>query len=297
MALDVKELFEDQSYAIGANGKERKRIFQVIGADEPEDAATATGIPVRGEAYSGDSTLLATNIEAQADGRDDIHKVTVTYTRPSGGGGKPETPDEDDEWWTLDLGGQTVNIQAAYSQTAYGGTAKDVDVLVGVQIDDKNPAQFEIQGVDVYAPAGTLTVTTWKDPADLATLISNTKTEYGKYNSSTYYGFAAGELLFVGARIVNRIQGTEQELAEVEFVFSYSPNKAQADLPTFTDQDGNAFNITSGKKGWQYLWIMPVVSSNEGSTADEIVLRTQGAYVADVYKSSTFSGLGLTGSL
>lgn len=308
MTTAVKELFGDQQFGKSSTGNSAKRAFHVSGATGPDDAMAATGIPAYGDYYPGSSTLKAAGVSADTDGRDDLYKVVVDYVYSSAsGGGKPKTPSAGDEWWTLDLSGQTVNIQAAYSQTSYGADAIDVDTLVNVKYDEKKPTELDIDGVDVYAPGGTLTITTWRAPDDVTagsstSFVQECMAEIGKYNSGTYYGFAAGELLFTGVRIVNRVQGTEEELVELEFAFAISPNKSSAELPTFigegegSGEDG-VITITGGKKGWQYLWIMPVLATGIGSVENATAIRVRGAYVADVYKSSDFSAFELSGEL
>jgi len=280
MTVEVIELYDDQTYRLTAKTATRIRRFHVKGCEEPEDAASAEGIPSILSKYKS-TDMLAKSIECEPDGRDDLHLVTVTYEYSED---EPETSDIGDETWSLDLAGKTINKQVAYNQDGYGATRRDVGKLIGVSSDGS------VAGVDVYVPGGTMTIS--KTLARTSVKQANVVTwerMSGHYNAAPFCGFAIGEVLFVGPRIAK----VGKDKVTVEFNFEINPNETASELPEFTDATGTAFTITGGKLGWEYLWCEQArreVDSRPG-------FAVQGAYVAKVYKEADFATLPLTGSL
>jgi hypothetical protein len=167
-----------------------------------------------------------------------------------------------EEWtWDFDTTGGTVHISHSKATTSYGTSPPDHKQLIGVD------RTGEPKGTDIVIPAMKVNVS-YKHPLGTITLAyaklmhDNT----GKVNSAPFLGFAAGEVLFLGAR---GSDGTQTE-ATVSYSFAMSANATGLTI-------GAISNIA--KKGWEYLWITykDAVSNNKRASQPEFV------YVERVY--------------
>ena len=87
-------------------------------------------------------------------------------------------------------------------------------------------------------------------------------------NSDAFEGFGLEEVLFAGARVT---RGREYVAANYQFLIS----------PT---EDVNIPGIGNvSKRGWRYLWVF--------TRPDVIGTKAVAAYVARVYKRTTFAGI------
>jgi hypothetical protein len=103
----------------------------------------------------------------------------------------------------------------------------------------------------------------------------------GKVNDDTFRGFAAGEVLFLGASGSWTGQSINDPW-EVVFRFAREPNATGLEV-------GDISGIAKG--GWHYLW---VYYADEADEAIGMNVKTPGAvYVERVYDSGDFSTLGI----
>jgi hypothetical protein len=100
----------------------------------------------------------------------------------------------------------------------------------------------------------------------------------GRVNNAPFRGFAAGEVLFLGASGSRR--GLEKW--ELTYQFAASPNAVNL-------QVGDIQNIN--KKGWEYLWV------RYGDVEDQKVLvkQPESVYIERVYEPGNFALLGIGG--
>jgi hypothetical protein len=188
----------------------------------------------------------------------------------------PEPPDAGEVRFSCDTTGGSVHITQSLATTKYaksGETAPDYKGAIGVQGDT-------VQGVDIVTPTLKFQLTYRMPKADLTlgyvlTLYALT----GKVNSGTWKGFAAGELLFLGATAdeKNFIDPT------VTFKFAASPNATNISV-------GGNITVTN-KGGHQYLWI--AYEKADDSAAKKTVQNPKAAYVETVYSSGNFALLGI----
>ena len=101
----------------------------------------------------------------------------------------------------------------------------------------------------------------------------------GKVNNDTYMGFAAGELLFLGAQGSQR----DDDSWEITFNFSASPNVTGLVI-------GDVTGIT--KAGWDYLWVMSDLIAD--AATDLMFYVPASVHVEKVYDTGDFSTLGIT---
>lgn len=192
---------------------------------------------------------------------------------------RDNTLDVGDYSFSFDTGGGTVNRKYSIATTSYaksGETAADFKGAIGVVQDGF--AQ-QVEGVDVGIPALKFSVRKRFANADLTTGYVNTLHALTyTTNNATFMGFAAGELLFVGA---SGQQGTDSD-PEVTFNFIASPNVTGLSVGDIT---------SIAKKGHEYLWVF--FESIEDATAKATVKRPKSVHVEQVYGSSNFSSLGI----
>jgi len=100
----------------------------------------------------------------------------------------------------------------------------------------------------------------------------------GAVNNAPFRGFAAGEVLFLGASGSKR----GQDDWEIRFRFAASPNVTGLVVGSITGIN---------KRGWEYLWGR--YADAEDTAAKALVKRPVAAYVEQVYPYGDFSGLGI----
>ena len=197
-------------------------------------------------------------------------EATVQYSPP---GAELE---EGESSYSFNTGGETQHI--THSKSTVGSyapadeTAPDYDGAIGATKDN-------VEGVDITVPVYRFSETHIKGDSDVTNaykgkLFSLT----GKTNSGAFKGFAAGEVLFLGASGSRRTKGDW----EISFEFAASPNKTGLSVGSITD---------IAKKGWEYLWIR--YEDEVDATANALVKRPVAVYVEQVYDEGDFGDLAI----
>ena len=186
-----------------------------------------------------------------------------------------DPPQTGDSVFSFDTGGGSQHVTqslSTVSKHAASGTPPDFKGAIGVTHDN-------VEGVDITIPVYNFSETHYL--ADVvvtgaykAALFSLT----GKVNSGSFKGFAAGEVLFLGASGSKR----GEDDWEITFRFAASPNRTNI---TIGDMTGIA------KKGWEYLWVR--YEDAEDAAAQTLVKKPTAAYVEKVYEEGNFAGLGI----
>ena len=221
---------------------------------------------------------------------DEAWQLTVDYV--SRGADEDQKPDPLRRSRSFDTSGGTTHItqqpsiEAGTSLRTYGterrypSTAPDQQGAIGVDGDS-------VQGVDIVIPA-----LQWTETYDVPTqyvttqYIKNVSALTGTVNASSFRGFAAGEVLFIGC---NGSQDWDQEKGNSPWSLSYKfIAQANADGETIPKlRVGTISNIEKG--GHDYMWVR-----YEDSVSDETLLkRPKHVYVNQVYAKSDFSLLGI----
>lgn len=208
----------------------------------------------------------------------DSFAIQVTYTRR-----KAETG----EWtWDFDTTGGTVHISHAKESIArYYSGGSETGAAAATNVPKHNQAigvdrTGNVQGTDIVIPAMKINVS-YRHPLGQVTIAFAKKMHNmtGKVNSTKFLNFAAGEVLFLGAR------GSDGTVAEGTVGYSFAMSQNVTGL-TIGEVAGVA------KKGWEYLWISykEAVSAGNKSTQPEFV------YVERVYDTADFAAeLGFGG--
>lgn len=171
--------------------------------------------------------------------------------------------------FSFSTGGATYRTNVAKEQTTY-------DILPGVpSVDIANMLNWNGQsadGLDIVGPKLTLTIRKRMQGAIITLPYIRTVVNLtGKTNNAAYFGFAAGELLFLGAD-GSMVPGGDTELT---FNFSAAPNVASAGF--------NGVTITDiGGHDYLHAFVLP------GAVG---VVDIRGVYKARLYDSADFTQL------
>lgn len=178
--------------------------------------------------------------------------------------------------YTIDTSAQTVHITQAIA-TRYRRVAADgVGAGVGTGPDEKlaiGVTRERVEGVDVYAPSLQWTRTVRRRNITLRYMNSALYVLIGKVNEARFYGFDAGELLYLGCNGTY----TNQGYWELTHKFAASPNELNIDV-------GGGITVPD-KKGWEYLW----VGYDPDVVVNKVLMVPKVAYVQQVYKTGNFA--------
>lgn len=247
-------------------------------ADEPDVISACRASSVVPKKYLG-MTLQRITVTERINAKN--WKATAEYKY---------TGDEDDE--PVDDGGdksektsiefsvstatRTVSLDRVHSY----GKMPDYEGLIDVQ--ESGDGTLEPRGISVYIPTGTMTITHYFKRSQWTTRLRN-KIAYRRcrYNSDSFRGFEAGELLFVGESVS---YSADSGYVEVQFKFMISQNEDEIEVGKFRDIK---------KNGWQGLWVKYAkeVKTIDGKKYQVIV--PEGVAVEKIYKACDFTEMGL----
>lgn len=173
--------------------------------------------------------------------------------------------------YNFDTGGGNQKVtQSINTQGVYPASAPSFFGAIGV--DDQN-----VSGVDIVVPTYNFTETHTLSDAQVNTAYKVTLADLtGSINSAAFKGFAAGEVLFMGA------SGSKRGSDDWEIVYKFSVSRHRSN---FTVGDITVAN----KRGWDYMWIR---YSDEVSD-NNLIKKPSGVYVEQVYPYCDFTLLGI----
>ena len=288
MPVTVVEKWDSREQGAGDQPSVDLR-FLVIGT--PDDIpAHSELIAQTPQVYNG-LVRQSTHLERIAE---DAWEGSVRY-------GPYEPPSTGDSSYSFDTGGGTQHItQSLGTVGAWGAPGIFPPNFHGAI----GATQDSIEGVDITVPIYNFSETHYIDAAFVtgaykAALFYLT----GTVNNGPFRGFAAGEVLFLGA--AGSVRG--QENWEVAYRFAASPNVMGLSVGSigginkrlsFEDQAqqhtrGLSVGSIGGinKRGWDYLWVR--YADIEDPAAKMLVKRPLAVYVEQVYPFTNFLGLGI----
>lgn len=257
MSITVTERFESRETSRGPNAQSNL-YYNIVGTDD--DAAAVYALQCEAPLTWDGKGVLNWTVKPVSYMR---WLGTVTY-------GLTNFNDTGTNFFSFDTGGGTQHIVAQYPGTTitkYGANATQQKAIGW----DGN----SLQGCDIVVP-----VYQWADTyyyADSKVTTSYKQALYaltGKTNNGTWNGYAAGEVLFLGASGSKRGWYGDWEITKK---FAASPNVTNQTI-------GDITGISKG--GWQHLWLQEDVNSKGTNTP--VIL---GVHVATVYGSGNFAGL------
>jgi hypothetical protein len=203
---------------------------------------------------------------------DDAWQVTVNYEKK---GAEPTTENPLKRSRSFDTTGGTQHITQASAERKYGTGAPDQQGAIAV---DENG----VNGVDIVVPQ-----LQWTENYDVpnayvtSSYIRGVAAVTGTTNSSSFRGFEAGEVLFIGC---SGNQEWDDQKGRGPWSLSYR-FVASKNVPYQTM--GSVSGIE--KKGHEYLWVR-YESAVDSST---LIKKPKHVYVNKVYKETNFADLGI----
>lgn len=197
--------------------------------------------------------------------------------------------------WSFDTTGGTQHITQSLATRDGVGTTGPLSInngsgrfkrAIGVTKDS-------VEGVDVVARKLEIGLTVRPSFVTLG-YIQDVFKLTATTNKDPYLGFAAGELLFLGASGQSQTPTDGSTPAwTVSFKWAASPNRTQAMIDPVTMQQvtkvaGNLYHFAL-IRGWDYVWVTYAQKSEDGRTS----LVPETAWVEKVYADGDFRKLGL----
>lgn len=168
----------------------------------------------------------------------------------------------------------TSSLETIASYAPADETAPDFHQAIGVPHEGGEP-----EGVDIVVPASKFSCE-YRHPLayPTQTYLALLETMTGTVNNATFYGRAAGEVLFLGA---DWAVGTT---ADPTFTYHF------VRMPNLTAQTIGTITGIS-KKGHEYLWVL--FESAVDAAAKYLAKRPKAVYVERLYQETAFSSLGI----
>lgn len=278
MSPTVTQILEGTELATG-DRREATLSYYVKGAIDEADALTAVGATAP-DFYLG---LARQGRRAKPIGNDQ-YVVTARYSNDVSNdtqddpGSSITPPTESSYQFSTGGGSETmfVSLQTMQGLAAPGipnPTVPDYDG--GINVTDDGA-----QGVERTVPVFNFSETHYKTSAQVTqAYIGSLFALTGTVNTAAFKGFAAGEVLFLGASGSKRGAFGDWELT---YNFAASPNITNGTVGTFTGVN---------KQGWDYLWFQ--FEDIEDTAAKQLVRRPAYLFVERVYKRADFSLLAI----
>jgi hypothetical protein len=246
-------------------------VYLAYGYANEVDAETAV-LTAAPSTFNGDQQQAA-ETEEKGGG---AWEVTISYA--STGKKLPETPTGSSET-SFDMTGGSVLVKTSpigASPSIYPAGAPGVGGAIGVTFDGD---RVSIAGVEIAAPQFNYVETHFIAAATVTQAYINAlHLLIAKVNNATWKGFAAGSVLFLGARGSRR--GVDDW--RIEFLFRVIPNVT-----------GLAIGGITGiaKTGHQALWVDWI--EDEDLVNNQITTKARRVFVETVYASANFASLGI----
>jgi len=267
MAAVVEELFEGRSEVVASKSTAEIPYIVRQAADEAEvKSAASADIP---STYSG---MPRKSIEVAERINATTWKVVARYETLDYDPVEPPEP-----LFSFDTGGGTQHITQSLQTISRHGPAATDKLGGAIGFDGEN-----IEGVDIAIPVYNFSETHYKSAASVSTsyrlaLFRAT----GTVNSGSFRGFAAGEVLFLGASGSRRGDNYDDDW-EITYKFAAQQNRTGITV-------GEISGIS--KKGWEYLWVQyaPDVDTDNS----QIIKKPVAVYIEKVYQDGNFGDLNI----
>ena len=266
MAATVEELFLGHTENIGGNGDTAEITFIVRDAADEAEVREAVGAQTP-EQYN---ELDRQSYEISERINETTWKVVVKYAP-----WKYQAPQLPEPQFSFDTGGGTQHITQSLAVMGTYGVVADCGGAIG--FDGENVA-----GVDITVPVYNFSET-YNFRADQVTQAYKMAifALTGTVSSGAFRGFAAGEVLFLGASGSRRGSDPDDDW-EVTFKFAASPNKTGIQVGSITG---------IAKRGWDYMEVR--YAADVDATAKAMVKKPVGVIVHKVYQDGNLAGLNI----
>jgi len=275
--IEVTEMISSRRVNRTAEGTTITRIFRVATTDPEWLIANGwvVDLPAHNEQHPWIPFLFVDRLEILPDTKG-IGKVDVEVTyREFPLGFTPYS-----EQWSWDIVGSQQKIYSVWdpSYVIHYPATSDSGMAIGFDGERAN-------GVSVFRPETAVNVTkvmaaiTISDRYILESMVNTV-------NDSSWFDYAAGEVLYTGARVRRRSDG----LIQVDFSFLVTRTR----VPTYvTMYDGST--ILVAPRPWDYLWFQYLDSAQLLGDDTVIAKRIKSIHIAQVYEYANFGVFNLGG--
>ena len=271
----VEEAYSERDQKVDAKGNviEIEIPYFVFEAENEDQALSAA----RGVSHTVKGMKLS-EIEVVERINADTWKVKAIYEDDEDGDGDDDNDDEDEtSSFAFDTGGGTMHRnQSIQTRAKFPNDAPDYGGAI--EVDNEG----NVNGVDVTMPVLNFTETHTMPGSRVTTAYKKTVAALtGTVNSSSFRGFASGEVLFLGASGTKRSKKPSAPW-EITFRFAVSPNESSVKI--------GDLKVTN-KFGWDYLWVK--YADKVAENKKNVIKKPIAAYLEQVYPAGDFGNLGL----
>ena len=278
MATRVEEAYGERDQTVDAKGNvtEIEIPYLVFEAADEDAALSAARSKAAGHTIKG---MTLDSVEVVERINDDTWKVKAVYAETEDGADEDIEDDGEEETvsFAFDTGGGTMHRNQSL-KTVSKAPNDAPDFNGAIEVDN----EWNVNGVDVTMPVLNFTETHTMSGTRVTTSYKkNIAALTGTVNRSSFRGFAAGEVLFLGASGSKRSKKASAPW-EITFRFAVSPNQSSVSVGKLK---------VSNKKGWNYLWVR--YADKVADNKKNVIKEPVAAYVEQVYPEGDFGNLGL----
>ena len=278
MATRVEEAYSERDQTVDSKGNvtEIEIPYFVFGAADEDAALSAARSTAAGKSVRG---MLLDSVEVVERINADTWKVKAIFAEEEDGTDDDIEDDGEEETvsFAFDTGGGTMHRNQSL-KTVSKAPNDAPDFNGAIEVDNEG----NVNGVDVTMPVLNFTETHTMSGSRVTTSYKkNIAALTGTVNRSSFRGFAAGEVLFLGASGSKRSKKASAPW-EITFRFAVSPNQSSVSVGKLK---------VSNKKGWNYLWVR--YADKVADNKKNVIKEPVAAYVEQVYPEGDFGNLGL----
>ncbi len=272
----VEEAYTERDQTIDAKGNvtEIEIPYIVTGASDEDAALSAARSTASSHTVKG---MELDSVEVMERLNGDTWKVKAIYAEDEDGDDDDDDDEEEESSFAFDTGGGTMHMnQSLKTVSKTPNTAPDFNGAI--EVDNEG----NVNGVDVTMPVLNFTETHTLNGGRVSTSYKKAVAALtGTVNRSSFRGFSAGEVLFLGASGSKRSKKSSAPW-EITFRFAVSANQSSVKVGDLT---------VSNKKGWDYLWVR--YADKVADNKKNMIKKPIAAYVEQVYPEGDFGNLGI----
>lgn len=245
--------------------------YIVSGTDDELEAVNAVSetAPEKFSRQAGDKKPIprkAISVEERLTQYD--WKINALYQYENSSGGFDSSSDDDESTYNFDISTSTKHV--VFSRRTRHRYPSNANNKAGIN---------DGEGIDCLMPVSRFSETHYFSRSKVnASYMQKLNRMVGRVNKDKFKGYAAHEVLFIGASGTR----TGKEKWQITFNFAVSENEDDISIGDFD-------NIS--KHGWDVVWARYKESSNEDR--NEVIRKVKAVFVEQVYKEGDFSSLGL----
>lgn len=266
MAIRVREIAGSEEGAETLDTASASITYRVFDPDNPDPSIADMRAAVIAKMPASYGFLALDRLSREYDEEGNSWQWTAEYNFK---------PPESSLRWGFDTQGGSVRVTHSLATSRYPAGAPNFNGAIGYKRSADGSG--DIEGVDKVIPALKISATyRWPVGAFTSLDINTLAALSGTVNQSAWQGYAAGELLFLGAsgEIVPGLP------TEVTYEFAASANTSGLTI-------GSIGSIA--KAGHDYLWVL----WEDDEDASQLTKNPLAVYVERVYTQAAFSALGI----